>query len=48
MQTGWSLKKSVTTLRPLQEFTDVIGDQEITFAPDILAEEWELLDAPTV
>lgn len=35
--TTWSsLKKFITTLRPLREFTCVIGDQEITFTPGIL------------
>ena len=43
--TGASLKKIITTLRPLREFTGVIGDQEITFAPDIPSAARELLDA---
>ena len=43
--TGASLKKIITTLRPLREFTGVIGDQEITFAPDIPPAARELLDA---
>ena len=42
---GVSLKKIITTLRPLREFTGVIGDQEITFAPDIPPAARELLDA---
>lgn len=39
-----SLKRIITTLRPLREFTSVIGDQEITFAPDIQPAAPELLD----
>nr|WP_217496650.1 IS1634 family transposase [Acidipropionibacterium acidipropionici] len=33
--TGASLKKIITTLRPLREFTGRIGTQEITFTPEI-------------
>lgn len=35
--TGASLKRIITTLRPLQEFTGRIGSQEITFPPQIPA-----------
>lgn len=43
--TGASLKKIITTLSPLQEFTGVIGDKEIAFAPDITPAAREVLDA---
>lgn len=33
--TGASLKKIVTTLRPLREFTGRVGGQEITFDPEV-------------
>jgi len=34
-QTGVSLKRIITTLRPLREFTGKIGDHELTFPPEI-------------
>lgn len=33
--TGVSLKKIITTLRPLREFTGRVGGQEITFDPEV-------------
>ena len=33
--TGASLKKIITTLRPLREFTGRVGGQDITFDPEI-------------
>src|SRR5699024_6283768 len=43
-QTGVSLKRIITTLRPLREFTGRIGDHEITFPPDISPEAQHILD----
>lgn len=34
-RTGVSLKRIITTLKPLREFTGQIGDHEITFPPEI-------------
>jgi len=34
-QTGMSLKRIITTLRPLREFTGKIGDHELIFPPEI-------------
>src|SRR5699024_9434985 len=42
-QTGMSLKRIITTLKPLREFTGQIGDHEITFPPQIPAEAQQLL-----
>ncbi len=33
--TGASLKKIITSLRPLREFTGRVGGQDITFAPGV-------------
>lgn len=43
-QTGTSLKRIITTLRPLREFTGRIGDHEITFPPDMSSEAEHILD----
>lgn len=43
-QTGVSLKRIITTLKPLREFTGQLGDHEITFPPDIPADAQQLLD----
>src|SRR5699024_4737580 len=43
-QTGVSLKRIITTLRPLREFTGQIGDHEITFPPEIPAEAQRILN----
>lgn len=43
-QTGVSLKRIITTLRTLREFTGRIGDHEITFPPDISPEAQHILD----
>ncbi|WP_226841986.1 hypothetical protein [Brevibacterium sp. FME37] len=42
---GQSLKKIITTLRPLREFTGIIGDQENTFAPAIPPAARKILNA---
>ena len=36
--TGASLKKIITTLRPLREFTGRVGGQDITFDPEVTGE----------
>lgn len=41
--TGASLKKIVTTLRPLREFVGVLGAHEITFPPEVPAEAAALI-----
>lgn len=41
--TGLSLKKIITTLRPLREFTGRVGGQDITFDPDVPAQTAKLL-----
>ena len=33
--TGASLKKIITSLRPLREFTGRVGGQDITFTPEV-------------
>jgi len=33
--TGMSLKKIITSLRPLREFTGRVGGQDITFTPEV-------------
>lgn len=43
--TGKSLKKIVTSLRPLREFTGRVGGQDITFVPEVPAGVEELLEA---
>lgn len=43
-QTGISLKRIITTLRPLREFTGRIGDHEITFPPDITPDAQHILE----
>ena len=44
-RTGVSLKRIITTLRPLREFTSRIGHHEITFPPDITPEAQHILEA---
>lgn len=44
-QTGVSLKRIITTLRPLREFTGRIGEHEITFPPDITPDAQHILDS---
>src|SRR5690625_1537852 len=46
-QTGVSLKRIITTLRPLREFTGRIGTHELTFPPDISPEAQHILDQLT-
>lgn len=41
--TGLSLKKIVTTLRPLREFVGVVGGHEITFPPAVPSDAAELI-----
>jgi hypothetical protein len=36
--TGASLKKIITSLRPLREFTGHVGGQDITFDPEVTGE----------
>ena len=36
--TGASLKKIITSLRPLREFTGRVGGQDITFDPEVTGE----------
>src|SRR5690625_7954106 len=43
-QTGVSLKRIITTLKPLREFTGQLGDHEITFPPEITADAQQILD----
>lgn len=43
-QTGMSLKRIITMLTPLREFTGQIGDHEITFPPEIPADAQQILD----
>lgn len=43
--TGVSLKRIITTLRPLREFTGRIGAQELTFPPQITPEAQHILEA---
>src|SRR5699024_8851538 len=43
-QTEVSLKRIITTLKHLREFTGQIGDHEITFPPDIPDDAQQLLD----
>src|SRR5699024_10300805 len=43
-QTGVSFKRVITTLRPLREFTEQIGDHEITSPPEIPAEAQRILN----
>jgi len=43
--TGMSLKKIVTTLRPLREFTGRVGGQDITFTPEVPADAQRMLTA---
>nr|BFF05704.1 IS1634-like element ISMsm6 family transposase [Brevibacterium otitidis] len=43
--TGLSLKKIITSLRPLREFTGNINGHDITFTPEIPAETTTILDA---
>ena len=43
-QTGVSLKRIITTLKPLREFTGRIGDHEITFPPEIPTEAQHILN----
>ena len=33
--TGTSLRKIITSLRPLREFTGSVGGQDITFTPEV-------------
>src|SRR5699024_3566465 len=40
--TGVSLKKIITSLRPLREFTGRVGGQDITFDPEITGEAEEI------
>ena len=40
--TGTSLKKIITSLRPLREFTGRVGGQDITFDPEITGEAREI------
>ena len=42
-QTGISLKRIITTLKPLREFTGQLGEHEITFPPDIPADAQRIL-----
>src|SRR5690625_4750185 len=42
--TGVSLKRIITTLRPLREFTGRIGAQELTFPPQITPEAQHILE----
>lgn len=35
LYTGVSLKKIITSLRPLREFTGRVGGQDITFDPEV-------------
>src|SRR5690625_3630627 len=44
-QTGVSLKRLITTLRPLREFTGRIGTHELTFPPEITPEAQHILEA---
>src|SRR5699024_3300016 len=46
-QTGISLKRIITTLRPLREFTGRIGDHELIFPPEITPEARHILDQLT-
>ena len=41
--TGMSLKKIVTTLRPLREFVGVVGGHEITLPPAVPSDAAELI-----
>jgi len=43
--TGVSLKRLITTLRPLREFTGRIGTHELTFPPEITPEAQHILEA---
>lgn len=43
-RTGVSLKRIITTLRPLREFTGRIGTHEITFPPEITPDAAHILD----
>ena len=43
-QTGVSLQRIITTLRPLREFTGRIGGHQITFPPEISPEAQHILD----
>ncbi|MGO0605998.1 IS1634 family transposase, partial [Brevibacterium linens] len=40
--TGESLKKIITSLRPLREFTGRVGGQDITFDPEVTGEAREI------
>nr|WP_101598879.1 hypothetical protein [Brevibacterium aurantiacum] len=40
--TGESLKKIITSLRPLREFTGQVGGQDITFDPEAAGEAREI------
>jgi len=46
-QTGLSLKRIITTLRPLREFIGRIGTHEITFPPEITPAAQHILDQLT-
>ena len=43
--TGLSLKKIITTLRPLREFTGRVGGQDITFEAQVPIDVEEMLSA---
>lgn len=42
--TGQSLKKTITTVRPLREFTGTINGHDITFAPELTPQAQEILE----
>ena len=42
--TGMSLKKIITTLRPLREFTGRVSGQDITFTPEVPTEVETMLN----
>lgn len=43
--TGLSLKKIITTLRPLREFVGEIDEHELVFPPDIPPNAAELINS---